>query len=91
MSAQALNILLVDLFRSEDALARYQQGPDVVTARYDLTAEERERLKAQDMGWLYVRGVHPYILAQFALAIRYDLGQYIKQVQEATGQGGAVH
>jgi len=42
MSAQALNIMLVDLFRSEEALTRYQQDPDTVTAQYDLTGEERE-------------------------------------------------
>ena len=92
MSAQALNIMLVDLFRSEEALTRYQQDPDAVTASYDLTTEERERLKAKDMGWLYTQGgVHPYILVQFAFAVRYDLGQYLQQLQAATGKGGAVH
>ncbi len=91
MSAQALNIMLVDLFRSEEALTRYQQDPDAVAAQYGLTAEERERLKAKDMGWLYTQGVHPYILVQFAFAIRYDLGQYLKQLQATTGQGGTLH
>jgi hypothetical protein len=91
MSAQALNIMLVDLFRSEEALTRYQQEPDVVAARYGLTTEEQERLQAKDMGWLYKQGVHPYILVQFAFAIRYDLGQYLSQLQAATGQSGAVH
>ena len=91
MSAQALNIMLVDLFRSEEALAQYQQDPDAVAVSYDLTAEERERLKAKDMGWLYTHGAHPYILVQFAFAIRHDIGQYLKQLQAATGQSGAVH
>jgi len=85
MSAQALNIMLVDLFRSDEALARYQQDPDAVAADYGLSAEERERLKAE-MGWLYTHGVHPYILVQFAFAVRYDMGTYLKQLQEATGQ-----
>jgi hypothetical protein len=91
MSAQTLNIMLVDLSRSEETLARYQQDPDAVTANYDLTAEEREHLQAKDMGWLYVRGVHPYILVQFAFAIGLEMGQYIQQVQAATGQSGAAH
>jgi hypothetical protein len=91
MSAQALNIMLVDLFRSEEALGRYQQDPDAVAGQYGLTTEERERLKAKDMGWLYTHGVHPYILVQFAFAIRHDLGQYLSQLQAATGQSGAVH
>jgi len=86
MSAQALNIMLVDLFRSDEALARYQQDPDAVAADYGLSAEERERLKAKEMGWLYTHGVHPYILVQFAFAVRYDMGTYLKQLQEATGQ-----
>ncbi len=91
MSVQALNIMLVDLFRSEEALSRYQQDPDSVVTQYGLTAEEGERLKATDMGWLYQQGVHPYILVQFAFAIRYDLKQYLTQLQAATGQAGASH
>jgi hypothetical protein len=91
MGAQALNIMLVDLFRSEEALTQYQQDPDAVSAQYGLTTEEQERLKAKDMGWLYQQGVHPYILVQFAFAIRFDMGQYISQLRAATGQSGAVH
>lgn len=91
MSAQALNIMLVDLFRSEEAFARYQQDPDTVSAQYNLTSEEQERLKAKDMAWLYQRGVHPYILVQFALSVGYDLRQYVTKLQAATGQGGATH
>ena len=87
MSANALNIMLVDLFRSEEALTRYERDPDAVAAQYGLSTEEREHLKAKDMGWLYTQGgVHPYILVQFAFAVRYDLGQYIGQLQAATGQ-----
>jgi hypothetical protein len=91
MSVQALNIMLVDLFRSDEALTRYQQDPDAVSAQYGLTAEERDRLKAKDMGWLYKQGVHPYILVQFAFAVRYDMRQYLSQLQAATGQQGIEH
>jgi hypothetical protein len=91
MSAQALNIMLADLFRSEEALARYQQDPDTIAGQYNLTPEEQEHLKAKDMGWLYTHGAHPYILVQFAFAIRYELPQYLAQLQAATGQAGAVH
>ncbi len=92
MSAQSLNIMLSDLFRSEEALARYTHDPDAVSAQYGLSDEERDKLKAQDMGWLYVRGVHPYILAQYAFTIHLDLGQYVQQVRQATGyKGPAAH
>ena len=92
MSAQALNIMLVDLFRSEEALTRYQNDPDAVAAQYGLTQEEQERLKAKDMGWLYTKGgVHPYILVQYSFAIRHELPQYLAQLQAATGQQGATH
>ena len=90
MSTQALQSTLVDLLRSEEALALYQQDPEALAARHGLTDEERERLKAKDMGWLYVHGVHPYILAQFALSIRCDMGEYARQVREATGYSGAA-
>ncbi len=91
MSAQALNIMLVDLFRSDEKLAQYQQNPESVTVHYDLTAEECERLKAKDMGWLYTHGAHPYILVQYAFAIKHDLGQYLQSLQAATGKSGAGH
>jgi hypothetical protein len=91
MSAQALNIMLVDLFRSDEKFAQYQQNPDSFTASYDLTAEECERLKAKDMGWLYTHGAHPYILLQYAFTIKHDLGQYLQSLQAATGKSGAGH
>jgi len=90
MRTQALQSTLVKLLRSEEALAQYQHDPDALAARHGLTDEERERLKAKDMGWLYVHGVHPYILAQFALSIQYDMGEYARQVREATGYSGAA-
>ena len=90
MSTQALQSTLVELLRSEEALAQYQHDPDALAACHGLTDEERERLKAKDMGWLYVHGVHLYILAQFALSIRYDMGEYARQVREATGYSGAA-
>ena len=58
----------------------------------DSATKNGTKLKAQDMGWLYVRGVHPYILAQYAFTIHLDLGQYVQQVQQATGyKGPAAH
>jgi hypothetical protein len=85
MSTQALQNMLVDLLRSEEAMVQYQRDPEALATRHDLSDEERQRFKAKDMGWLYVQGVHPYILAQFALSIRYDMGLYARQVREATG------
>jgi hypothetical protein len=90
MSTQALQNTLLELLRSEEALAQYQHDPEALAARHDLTDEERERLTARDMGWLYVQGVHPYILAQFALSIRYDMAAYARQVRAATGYPGTA-
>jgi hypothetical protein len=90
MRAQGLNTLLVELMRSEEALTQYQRDPDALAARHGLTNEERERVKARDMGWLYLQGVHPYILTQFALSIRYDMRMLTRQLREATGYTGAA-
>jgi hypothetical protein len=90
MSTAALHSVLVELMRSEEALTQYQQDPEALATRYGLSDEERERLTARDMGWLYVQGVHPYILAQFALSIRYDMAAYARQVREATGYRDAT-
>ncbi|MCY4386654.1 MAG: hypothetical protein OXC18_06065 [Desulfurellaceae bacterium] len=85
MSAQSLNIMLVDLFRSETELAQYQKDPEVILANYDVTDEERTRLKDPDWGWLYTHGIHPYILVQFALAMGVEIPQYVQQVKAAAG------
>jgi hypothetical protein len=90
MSTQALQNMLVELLRSEETFGQYQHDPDALATRHGLSDEERQRFKAKDMGWLYVQGVHPYILAQFALSIRYDMGMYAKQVREATGYSEAT-
>lgn len=90
MSTQTVQNLLVELLRSEEVLTQYQHDPDTLAARHGLSDEERERLKTRDMGWLYVQGVHPYILAQFALSIRYDMAAYARQVREATGYRDAA-
>ena len=90
MRAQGLNTLLVDLMRREEVLDEYQRDPDALAARHGLGEEERERLKAKDMGWLYLHGVHPYILTQFALSIRYDMKRFTAQLREATGYQEAV-
>jgi hypothetical protein len=42
------------------------------------------------MGWLYLQGVHPYILTQFALSIHYDMRMLTRQLREATGYTGAA-
>jgi hypothetical protein len=90
MRAQGLNTLLVELMRSEEALTQYQRDPDALAVRHGLTDEERERVKARDMGWLYLQGVHPYILTQFALSIQYDMRMLTRQLREATGYTGAT-
>jgi aromatic-ring opening dioxygenase LigAB LigA subunit len=90
MSKQALQNTLLELLRSEEALAQYQHDPEALATRHGLSDEELQRLTARDMGWLYVQGVHPYILAQFALSIRYDMAAYARQVREATGSPGVA-
>ncbi len=50
MRTEVSNTQLVELMRSEEALTQYQD-PEALAARRDLTDEERERLKAKDMGW----------------------------------------
>ena len=84
MSAQTLNITLVDLCRSEADVTLYHKDPETALAGYNMTDEERERVVAKDMGWLYTYGIHPYILVQFALAVGVEIPQYVQQLQEAT-------
>jgi hypothetical protein len=90
MRRQVLNTLLVELMRSDEVLRQYQHDPAALAARHGLTGEERDRIVAKDMGWLYLQGVEPYILTQFALSIRYDMGTFARQVKDAAGHAGAA-
>ncbi len=84
MSARNLNLTLVDLCRSEADIEQYHKDPEAALASYNVTDEERERLVAKDMGWLYTYGIHPYILVQFALAVGVEIPHYVQQLKEAT-------
>jgi hypothetical protein len=90
MRRQVLNTLLVELMRSDEVLTQYLQDPAALAARHGLTGEERDRLVARDMGWLYLQGVEPYILTQFALSIRYDMAMFTTQIKAAAGRAVAA-
>lgn len=86
MRAQQLNIMLVDMLQSPETMAHYRDDPEAVAELYGVTSEELEHLKAEDMGWLYVHGAHPYALVQFSFVIKHDFREYIRKLQEATAQ-----
>ncbi len=85
MAADALQDALLELLRSDDALDELDRAPEAFARRYGLSTEEIERLAARDMGWMYACGVHPYILAQFALTLGFDMQEYQRQVRAASG------
>lgn len=67
MSRYAVNKLLRACILHDDELAAFIADPQAFMEPYDLTAEERTALAAQDYPTLYSAGVHPFMLNFFAL------------------------
>lgn len=76
-----LHQLLWDL-RKDPSLARcYQEAPQDVLARYELTSAEREAFAALDFARLYRMGVNPYLLYFCALQLGVDRDAYYAAVR----------
>ena len=66
MSLYAVNLVLYDAGRNPQIIRDFQQSPDEVLDRYDLTEEERRVLKEGTASDLYAMGVHPNLIIKFA-------------------------
>jgi hypothetical protein len=88
MPVEALQDALLELLRSNEAVHELDHAPGALAGRHNLSAEEINRLVARDMGWMYAQGAHPYILAQVALTLGFDMQEYQRQVRAAAGYEG---
>ena len=69
MSRSAVNRVLWEVARDRDAAKSLVDDPEAFLARRDLDDDERADLAGQDIRALFGRGVHPFLLYNFALRL----------------------
>lgn len=82
--------LIFELNRDERLQRRYTDDPESVLAGYQLTDEELEILRANDIGRLYILGVNGQLLMHYAAFCGYAWPEYISAMREALAHHGNV-
>lgn len=90
MSLYQVQKLLYELNRNPEVRAHYEKDSEALMSTYDLTDEEREALRAPDIGLLYVMGVNGQILMHYAALRGFAWDAYIQAMREGIRQHGSV-
>ena len=90
MSLYYTQKFLYHLNRDPAVQAAYRSDPDGTLARYELTPQEREALKAPDIGLLYVMGVNGQILMHFAAFCQIAWDDYLQLMRDGVAAHGPV-
>ncbi len=61
-TAYWLDKVLYELHHKPDDLASYKRDPHAYLARFELTAEMKQKIVGNDVAGLYLAGVNPYLL-----------------------------
>lgn len=90
MSLYALQKLLYELNRDRRVQDEFTTDREAVLARYRLSAEEAEAIRADDVGKLYILGVNGQILMHFAAWRGRNWDEYIQAMKDALAEHGQV-
>ncbi len=90
MSLYQLQKLLFHLNRDPQVKRRFETDLDALLADYELTDEEREAIKAHDIGKLYVLGVNGQLLMHLSSQIGQPWTEYIAAMREGVAKYGPV-
>ena len=90
MSLYYLQKLLYQLNRDPAIRRRYEEHAEEVIGEYELSAEELEALRRQDVGLLYVIGVNGQLLMHYAAMCGMAWPDYIEAMKEGVRRHGPV-
>ena len=90
MSLYCLQKLLYNLNRDPRVKARFDADLEGLLGEYELDAEEREALRAHDIGKLYVLGVNGQLLMHLSSQIKQPWADYIAAMREGVAKYGPV-
>jgi hypothetical protein len=90
VSLYYLQKFLYQLNRDPATQERFRKDLESLLAEFDLTDDERNAIRARDVGLLYVLGVNGQILMHYAALIGLEWTQYLEAMREGVRRHGAV-
>ncbi|WP_427452871.1 aromatic ring-opening dioxygenase subunit LigA [Litorimonas sp. WD9-15] len=90
MSLYQVQKLLYQLNRDPATQARFKTDVDGLLSDYKLTDDEKNWLRAGDVGELYIHGVNGQILMHYAAFIGQEWDEYIQAMKEGLTKHGQV-
>jgi Aromatic-ring-opening dioxygenase LigAB, LigA subunit len=90
MSLYYVQKLLYQLNRDAELRQRFGADADAVLARYELDPEEREAIRAGDIGLLYVLGVNGQLLMHYAALRGLEWSAYLEAMRDGVRRHGPV-
>ena len=81
---------LYQLNRDPAVQRRFREDLEALLAEYDLTEEERNAIRARDVGLLYVFGVNGQILMHYAALLGLEWNDYLEAMREGVRRHGPV-
>jgi len=90
MSLYYMQKLLYQLNRDAELRRRFVDDGEAVLAAYELSAEEREAIRAADIGLLYVLGVNGQLLMHYAALRGFEWSAYLEAMREGVRRHGPV-
>jgi hypothetical protein len=82
--------LLYELNRNPAVQERYTNDREGLLAGYELTEEERQAFRDDDIGLLYVLGVNGQILMHYAAFLKVEWNDYLTQMRDGVTRHGPV-
>ena len=90
MSLYHLQKFLYHLNRDPRVQQRHANDLDALLDEYELTDEEREAIRAGDIGKIYVLGANGQLLMHFAALLGMPWADYIEAMREGVRRYGPV-
>ena len=90
MSLYYVQKLLYQLNRDAELRRCFAADGETVLATYELSAEERDAIRAADIGLLYVLGVNGQLLMHYAAMRGLEWNAYLEAMREGVRRYGPV-
>ena len=90
MSLYATQKFLFHLNRDEAVQKRFRENLPELLDEYELTDEEREAIRAGDIGKIYVLGANGQLLMHFAALLGMPWAEYIEAMRDGVRKYGPV-
>jgi aromatic-ring opening dioxygenase LigAB LigA subunit len=90
MSLYGVQKLIFELNRDPAVRKRYEENFEGLLADFELTEEERQAIRAPDIGLLYVMGVNGQLLMHYSALIGQQWDEYIASMRAGVDKHGPV-